>query len=92
MQTKTTKREQDRLTRTQKIIETFRNLPGEYYMLKGLLCVESALRDEQDRATRKHIADAYDTHTIAKRMDEINREACAKMLREIEDEKQRASV
>ena len=69
--------------RTTNILARFRNLPGEFYMLKGLLCLPAATcppRDvvpdplgwEERRKEERRIDKLYDGMAIAKRMDEIN--------------------
>lgn len=67
-----TKREQ----RTKRIIERYRNLPGEFYMLKGLLCLSGAvgagLSYGEANKEEKKIDALFDLSMIAKRMDEIN--------------------
>jgi hypothetical protein len=54
---------------TQEVIDYFRNLPGEFYMLKGLLCVEHALTED----AKKNIEGLFNRLMIAERMDEISR-------------------
>ncbi len=58
---------QEIAARTQAIIETYRGLPGEFYMLKGLLCLDGAIGEY------KSVRRIFDTSAIAERMDEINR-------------------
>ena len=53
--------------RTQDVIDYFRGLPGEWGMLKGLLCMEHALTGE----ALHHVEGLFDRLMIAKRMDEI---------------------
>lgn len=70
--------------RTVNILNRFRNLPGEFYMLKGLLCLPAATcppADEENRMgweerrnEERFIGALYDGIAIAKRMDEINME------------------
>ena len=36
--------------RTTNILAKFRNLPGEFYMLKGLLCLPNAIIPAEDAA------------------------------------------
>jgi hypothetical protein len=50
--------------RTATLIEKYKNLPGEYYMLKGLLCMSHT----NDRV----LSDVLDGIMIAVRMDELN--------------------
>ena len=73
------KREIDRLfsadfakvrEQTQQIINRFKGLPGEFYMLKGLLCLDHAVDSKQ-------VKKLYDLRMIATRMDEINAETVA---------------
>ncbi len=69
--------------RTNNILAKFRDLPGEFYMLKGLLCLPNAVCPPDDtvlnplgwearRAEERRIDDLYDGMAIATRMDEIN--------------------
>lgn len=68
--------------RTANILAKFRNLPGEFYMLKGLLCLPTATcppADEENRMgweerrnEERSIEALYEGSAIAKRMDEIN--------------------
>lgn len=37
---------------TQAIIDSYRNLPGEFYMLKGLLCLSSVVERHLERTAR----------------------------------------
>lgn len=67
--------------RTQAIIEKFKGLPGEFYMLKGLLildyAVEGAAADGDylaKNAQAEKVRAIYDTTAIAQRMDAITRE------------------
>lgn len=53
----------DRTKRTQAMIECFRGLPGEFYMLKGILVAQFA----KEPAKRN-----YNCRMIAKRMDEVD--------------------
>lgn len=48
--------------RTVKVIEYFRERPGEFYMLKGLLCATHSTQEKS----------IYDTMMIAVRMDELS--------------------
>lgn len=75
--------------RTANILAKFRDLPGEFYMLKGLLClpaatcppsddVEHRMSYEARRKEERTIEALYDTLEIAKRMDEINAEIFGK--------------
>jgi hypothetical protein len=56
---------------SQDVIEYFRGLPGEFYMLKGLLCAEHALKGD----ATSDIEGLFDRLMIAERMDEIQRSA-----------------
>lgn len=47
---------------TEKLLKEFRDLPGEFYMLKGVVCEQIALPRNERR---------YDTVMIAERMDEV---------------------
>lgn len=69
--------------RTTNILAKFRNLPGEFYMLKGLLCLPAATCPAEDtipdplgwearRKEERRINALYDGMAIAERMDEIN--------------------
>lgn len=61
--------------RTQAILDAFRNRPGEFYMLKGLLCLGDALGADNYRLHARKIDGIYDLGAIANRMDDITREA-----------------
>ncbi|MBN3762367.1 hypothetical protein [Burkholderia sp. Ac-20365] len=54
--------------RTQKVIDHFRGLPGEFPMLKGLLCASHPM-EGQDVVRYRYF---FDSSLIAARMDEIN--------------------
>jgi hypothetical protein len=76
----TSKYRQDREARTARIIAKWRGLPGEFYMLKGLLCLDSAIPDSaatwaEQMMARRIVTNLYDAVAIARRMDEINAEA-----------------
>lgn len=68
--------------RTANILAKFRDLPGEFYMLKGLLCLPAAtcpaangegrMGWEERRKEERRINDLIDGMAIATRMDEIN--------------------
>jgi len=58
-----THKEQAKIARTKKLIEVYKGLPGEFMMLKGLLCM-SHIDD-------KVLNDAIDGMTVALRMDEM---------------------
>lgn len=68
--------------RTTNILARFRDLPGEFYMLKGLLCLPAATCPKADgegrmgweerRKEERRIDELYDGVRIAARMDEIN--------------------
>jgi len=69
--------------RTQAIIDGWRGLPGEFYMLKGLLCLESAVEKcakarngtrQECSAERDQFDAIYNSLMIASRMDEIRAE------------------
>jgi len=79
----TCQKELTREERTANVIAKFRGLPGEFYMLKGLLCLEAAVcgdRDvvpqvygwEQRREEERKISALLDGIAVARRMDEIN--------------------
>lgn len=57
--------------RTQCVIDTYRGLPGEFYMLKGLLCLDTVRIDGVD--WRSRVNSMLDGLLIAARMDELNR-------------------
>lgn len=66
--------------RTQAIISRYTGLPGEFYMLKGLLCLEDALEQDaanrggyhKGRLVREKVNKLYDSVMIAERMDQIS--------------------
>ena len=65
--------------RTQAIINQWKGLPGEFYMLKGLLCLEMAVQQAAPagdyygkKAQRDKVRELYDDMAIATRMDELN--------------------
>ena len=68
--------------RTKDIIESYRGLPGEFYMLKGLLCLDMAVGNGAEKregfwagdAARKMVVELFDGDMIAERMDELRRE------------------
>jgi len=53
-----------RTERTQKLIEKYKGLPGEFMMLKGLLCMS--------HTNDKVLTNVLDGYLVAVRMDEIN--------------------
>ncbi len=57
--------------RTQTLIDYFRGLPGEFFMLKGLLCAGHAL---DTTPARQQLDNVYDSILIAERMDQIRAE------------------
>lgn len=56
--------------RTQKLIEHFRGKPGEWDMLKGVLCVDHVF--EYDSEVQKNWDATIDKMMIAARMDAID--------------------
>ncbi|ALL68697.1 hypothetical protein K788_0000280 [Paraburkholderia caribensis MBA4] len=67
--------------RTQKVINHFRGLPGEFSMLKGLLCASHSMEGHDEVRYRYF----FDSSLIAARMEEINaaaREEAMKFLGE----------
>ncbi len=62
--------------RTKRIIERYRNLPGEFYMLKGLLCLSGAvgvgLPYAEANSEENKVYAMFDLGMIARRMDELN--------------------
>lgn len=60
------------VTTTRKIIDSFRGLPGEWYMLKGLLCADRSM--EYNSLEYKAYNSVVNGVMIASRMDELNRE------------------
>lgn len=63
--------------RAQAIIETFRGNSDEFAMLKGILCASHGLDYKASLELRKVIC----SNTIARRMDEMRREAIASLER-----------
>lgn len=71
--------------RTADVLARYRNLPGEFYMLKGLLCLPAACGSsdspgsnwKEARDEERQIDDLFDLMAVARRMDEINAEALA---------------
>lgn len=68
--------------RTADVLARYRNLPGEFYMLKGLLCLPAACGEgcenwQASREEERQIEDLFDGMALARRMDEINAEALA---------------
>lgn len=71
--------------RTQSIIDTFRGLPGEYMMLKGVLCIDHGVNKAIEEKTgdryapfsadRDALSGGFDSIMISTRMDELNRGA-----------------
>ena len=55
---------------TKAILKRYEGLPGEYYMLKGLLCLCIVNQDDLNF----DLSELIDTHLIAVRMDVINKE------------------
>jgi hypothetical protein len=68
---KISKKDQARRDRTQKLIDNFRGKPGEFYMLKGILCADHGFDSVADPAYKK-INLMFDMVMIAARMDNIN--------------------
>jgi hypothetical protein len=75
--------------RTQAIIDGWRDLPGEFYMLKGLLCLESAVEKGAQAKTdkrpviareRDQFENTFNLLMIAERMDEVRNAEIAKAL------------
>lgn len=68
--------------RTQSILDTFRGMENEFYMLKGLLCIDHGVDKAIEKKTGekynlcfpdcKALKGGFDSIMIAKRMDEIN--------------------
>ena len=77
-------RKSARTARTQALIDGFRSNDHEFSMLKGVLCMAHgwSYPDTQRLGT------LIDTALIAQRMDEINNEARARMLAELDAMKQ----
>ena len=63
----------DRAARTQHIIDRFKGKPEEWGMLKGVLCMDHGLAYDDPLAVA--LRETIDTVMVAKRMDELNREA-----------------
>jgi len=61
---------QDTERNTAAVINSFKGLPGEYNMLKGLLCADHPMA--YGEPMQRRYASAIDTRMIAARMDEIN--------------------
>lgn len=65
--------------RTQDVIDHFRGLPGEFYMLKSLLVLPTGIENGESKRggywagvkVRKQVNALYDGLMIAKRMDEM---------------------
>jgi hypothetical protein len=53
--------------RTADLLASFQGLPGEFYMLKGVLCLPYSLDDSEQY---EHY-ELYDRVMIARRMDEL---------------------
>lgn len=62
------KAEDNRFARTNAVIESFRDVPEEFGMLKGLLLMSMT----KDSMTNDIAETLFDRSMIAKRMDEIN--------------------
>lgn len=60
-----------RVERTHKLIDNYRGLPGEFDMLKGVLCMDHSLNGYSLESANG----LFDRLEIARRMDEINKEA-----------------
>ena len=65
--------------RTQAIINHYRGLPGEFYMLKGLLCLDIAVEEfgsneGAKEREREAVARRLDLLLIAQRMDALQAE------------------
>lgn len=56
--------------RTQALIDYYRGRPGEFYMLKGLLCLDLPFSDD-DVTARTLAHRLVDSMMIAARMDEL---------------------
>lgn len=56
--------------RTAQVIAKYRGLPGEFYMLKGLLCMDHAF--DCTGADHRLINGVFDFVMIAQRMDQLN--------------------
>lgn len=67
---------------TAAIIQDFKGLPGEFYMLKGLLCAERDSVMPYGSASSRKYRSLISTKLIAARMDQINQEAVEIVRRE----------
>ena len=61
--------------RTRAILKRWKGLPGEFYMLKGLLCISAVFDAEHFEG--EMVRALFDSKMIAERMDEIQNEALA---------------
>lgn len=66
--------------RTQRLIEKFKGIPGEYDALKGVLlsgCLTNVRASDTEffkwRAEEKLVESVFDSGLIARRMDELNK-------------------
>ncbi len=60
-------------TNSENLAARFKDCPGAFYMLKGVLCATHVLSREDQLAFEK----IFDTMVIARAMDDMNREALA---------------
>jgi len=67
-----------RTTRTQSLIDDFRDNNHEFQMLKGILCMSNTWSSSE----RTRLYRLFDVVEIAKRMDEINNAARERMRAE----------
>lgn len=86
----------NKLTKTQQraqdIIDGFRGLPGEFMMLKGLLCLSHTVEGAEEKrngyqagsSVRRKVEAIFDSTMIAARMDEINNGERAAALHGVE--------
>lgn len=77
-------RKSARTVRTQALIDGFRGNDNEFAMLKGILCMAHGWSYPETQ----RLGVLIDSSLIAQRMDEINDEARARMLAELDAMKQ----
>lgn len=65
-------RKTKRTIRTETLLAKWKGLPGEFYMLKGLICMEHPFPHPSKE--RQMIDKLFDGILIARRMDDMNRE------------------
>ncbi|MCW0163720.1 hypothetical protein OIV56_13390 [Burkholderia pseudomallei] len=73
-------RKSARTVRTQALIDGFRGNDNEFAMLKGILCMAHGWSYPETQ----RLGVLIDSSLIAQRMDEINNEARARMLAELD--------